>query len=193
MENIAEKKKAIFESTIELVKEHGFHGCSMSMVAKHAQVATGTIYHYFDSKDQLICELYAYIIDKVIHAALEGDDVHKPYKDRFFNLWKNLYWFYIQNPNVPRFFEQFVNSPYYTKSNEEDQRGRFHEFIFNFFKEGINQGHLRDVNPEILSVVAYGSIITTAKLSKTGKTSLKEAEFEQIAQIIWDGMVRQPQ
>ena len=38
-EIIAEKKKAIFESTLELVRENGFHGTPMSLVAKKAGVA----------------------------------------------------------------------------------------------------------------------------------------------------------
>lgn len=190
MENITEKKKAIFDSTLKLVKEYGFHGCPMSLVAKNASVAAGTIYHYFDSKDQLIVELYNYTIDKVINAATAGDDTSQPYQERFFNFWKNLYGFYTQNPDVLRFFEQYVNSPYYMQTNEEGFRGRFHELIYNFFKEGINQGVLRDVNPEILSVLAHGSIVTTAKVCVRGNSALESAEFEQIAQIIWDGMVR---
>lgn len=191
MEKITEKKKAIFNSTLELVKEHGFHGCPMSLVAKKASVAAGTIYHYFDSKDQLICELYTYVIDQVIHAATAGDDARQPFQERYFNFWKNLYAYYTQNPDVVRFFEQFINSPYYTKKNKESRRGRFHELIYNFFKEGITQGHLRSVDPEILSVLVHGSIITTAKHHNIGKTSLGEAAFQQIAQIVWDGIARQ--
>lgn len=191
MENITEKKKAIFDSTLKLVKEHGFHGCPMSLVAKNANVAAGTIYHYFDSKDQLICELYAYIISQVMHAATQGDDEDKPFLQRYFIFWKNLYAYYIQNPDVLRFFEQFVNSPYYTKRNKEGHRGRFHELIYNFFKEGIDQGHLRPVDPEILSVLVHGSIITTAKVHNVGGSSLDEAAFQQIAQIVWDGIAKQ--
>src|SRR5690606_31556619 len=66
MDNVTDKKKAIFESTLELIKENGFHGTPMSLVAKNACVAAGTIYHYFKSKDELICELYAYNRGRII-------------------------------------------------------------------------------------------------------------------------------
>ncbi|PTS95622.1 TetR family transcriptional regulator, partial [Pedobacter sp. HMWF019] len=52
------KRDAILNSTLELVKSHGFHGAPMSQIAKNANVAAGTIYHYFDSKETLIIELY---------------------------------------------------------------------------------------------------------------------------------------
>lgn len=195
MENITEKKKAIFESTLKLVKEHGFHGCPMSMVAKNANVAAGTIYHYFESKDQLIYELYDHLVDQVITAATKDDDATQPFRDRFFVFWKNLFAFYIQNPDVPRYFEQFFSSPYYIHKFQNGERGRFHELICNFFKEGVDQGELRQVDPEILSVLVHGSIITTVKHQIKRQmfctSSLEEAEFMQIAQIIWDGIVKQ--
>lgn len=43
---VLNKKEAIFESTLKLVDEGGFHGTPVSQIAAQAQVATGTIYHY---------------------------------------------------------------------------------------------------------------------------------------------------
>ena len=54
MHNIGDKKQAIFESTLALIRDHGFHGAPMSLVAKNAGVAAGTIYHYFESKEALL-------------------------------------------------------------------------------------------------------------------------------------------
>ncbi|GAB3531359.1 TetR/AcrR family transcriptional regulator [Pontibacter brevis] len=187
MEPIADKKKAILESTLELVKENGFHGTPMSMVAKEAGVAAGTIYHYFDSKERLICELYSYVKQQTIEAVQSGDNEALPYQERFFTFWMSLYNFYIRKPNVLRFFEQFVNSPYITKMAEARQ-DEFHKLMYRFFEVGIAQGCLRPVNPEILGVLTHGSIISTAKVYRHGKITLEEEELRQIIQILWDGM-----
>lgn len=186
MEDISEKKKAIFDSTLDLIKQHGFHGCPMSSVAKNAGVAAGTIYHYFESKDQLICELFTYTREKMIGILLEGDDESKPYEERFFALWNNLFRFYVEEPYSYKFFEQFINSPYYEKTQD-----RLFELIFSFFKKGINQGYLRSVNPQILGVLAHGSVITAAKIYQFKKIPFAETERQQVAQIIWDGMTIQ--
>lgn len=187
MAPLAEKKKAILESTLELVKENGFHGTPMSMVAKEAGVAAGTIYHYFESKERLICELYSYVKQRTIDALQAGDNEALPYQDRFFAIWMSLYTFYIENPNVLRFFEQFVNSPYNT-NKVEVRHDEFHTLLYVFFESGIKQDFLRPVNPEILGVLAHGSIITTAKVYGRGKIPLGDVELKQIAQILWDGM-----
>ncbi len=48
-------------SLLELVAERGFRGTSMSAVADHAGVATGTAYVHYDSKDELVIAAYAEI------------------------------------------------------------------------------------------------------------------------------------
>ncbi len=186
-EQLADKKKAILESTLELVKENGFHGTPMSMVAKEAGVAAGTIYHYFESKEQLICELYKYVMAQGIAVLQNSDDSALAYKDRFFSVWMGLYNYYVNNPNVLRFWEQFVNSPYNIRKagGEPDE---LQKQLYKFFEEGIKLGSLRPVNPEVLGVLVHGSSISTAKVHGYGKIILSETDLEQIVQILWDGM-----
>ena len=58
MDQVEDKRASILSATLKLVSENGFHGTVMSKVAKAAGVSSGIIYHYFDSKDGLILELY---------------------------------------------------------------------------------------------------------------------------------------
>lgn len=186
-EQLADKKRAIMESTLELIKENGFHGTPMSLVAKEAGVAAGTIYHYFESKERLICELYSYVNRLRIEAVQQGDNPDLPYPERFFSIWLRLFNYYRDNPNVLQFFEQFVNSPYNAK-NPEKSYDAFYEKLFRFCRKGIEEGFLRPANPEILGVLAHGSIITTAKIHRYGKIKLGDEDLRQIAQIMWDGL-----
>jgi len=189
MESIASKKKAIFDSTLELIKEHGFHGAPMSLVAKNAGVAAGTIYHYFESKDQLIYELYDYNksrVVEIVHAALEENG---SYKEKFFKIWMHVYRFYIQNTNVLIFFEQYVNSPYNETKQPDDLQDRP---LYNFLVEGINNGFLKGVKPEILLVLIISSILSTAKLNQFGNISLDPTDLNQIVDLLWDGIAISP-
>lgn len=192
MEPIADKKKAIFKSTMELVREHGFHGTPMSMVAKHAGVAAGTIYHYFESKDQLICELFGYAQQQVIAVMEQEDCATIPFKECFSNLWMGLYTFYCNNQDILRFFEQFVNSPYSAASPplEED---KFYTLFFAFFERGIREGELKEVSPRILGMLAHSSILSMAKMTASGRLSFENKELEQIHELLWSGMARHRQ
>jgi len=185
MDTLPDKKKAIFESTLELIKDHGFQGAPMSQVAKNAGVAAGTIYHYFESKDQLIGELYSYYMNKVIAEVKAALVDNQSYKDGFFKVWSQLLAFYITNPNVLIFFEQFVNSPYYIQK----YRDKSHERpLYNFFQEGIKSGQLKSLKPELLLSLTFGSIVSTAKLHLLGSSALDETDLNQIPAILWEGI-----
>jgi len=184
MDDIAEKKQAIFESTLSLIREHGFHGAPMSLVAKNAGVAAGTIYHYFHSKDQLICELYHYNRTRVAAAIDKALSTSGTYKERFFTTWLALYKFYTKEPNVLTFFEQFVNSPFNTDKFPNHFRGA----LYTFFAEATKAGVVRPLKPEILLVLIMGSITATAKLHLFAKVSLTKGDLLLICETLWDGI-----
>ena len=184
VEDISDKKQAIFESTLELIRNHGFHGAPMSLVAKNAGVAAGTIYHYFESKERLICELYEFNrerIKEVIRGALEENG---SLKEKFFRVWTGLYKFYVKQPNVLIFFEQFVNSPF----NVDKYPNHFRGQLYTFFSEGIKSGKLKPIKTEILLVMVMGSITATAKLHLFGKVPLTSTDQHRISEILWDGI-----
>lgn len=184
VEDSGDKKHAIFESTLDLIRDHGFHGAPMSLVAKNAGVAAGTIYHYFESKDHLICELYEYNRERVTAVIESTFQKDLSYQEKFFGLWTDLYRFYVKEPNVLIFFEQFINSPFNVNKYPNYTRGK----LFDFFVEGTRKGILKSVKPEFLLVLVMGSINSTAKLHVFGKVPLSKADLRRIAEISWDGI-----
>lgn len=184
MEEIGDKKQAIFESTLDLIKDHGFHGAPMSLVAKNAGVAAGTIYHYFESKEQLICELYSYTRERVKAIVLRSLEEGGSLKEKFFRVWINLYRFYVKQPNVLIFFEQFVNSPFNTDKYPNHFRGE----LYTFFEQGIKSGQLKPIKPELLLVMVLGSISSTAKLHLFGNIPLTKTDLDRIVDILWIGI-----
>lgn len=179
-----DKKQAIFESTLDLIRDHGFHGAPMSLVAKNAGVAAGTIYHYFESKDQLICELYEYNRERIMSVIESSFQEDLTYREKFFGIWTNLYRFYIKEPNVLIFFEQFINSPFNVNKYPNYTRGK----LFDFFAEGIEKRILKSVRPEFLLLLVMSSINATAKLHVFGKVPLSKTDLHRIAEISWDGI-----
>ena len=190
MEEMSEKKRAIFRSTMELVRENGFHGTPMSLVAKHAGVAAGTIYHYFESKEQLLCELFAYAQQQAVSVVEKESAVDQPFKECFFKLWMGLYTFYRDNQDMLRFFEQFVNSPYRTTMPplEED---KFYILLLAFFERGIREGELKEVSPKILVTLIHSSVLSMAKMTASGRLTFDKKELTQIQQLLWDGVARE--
>lgn len=184
MEDISEKKRAIFESTLALIQDHGFHGAPMSLVAKNAGVAAGTIYHYFESKDQLICELYSYNKGRITNVISDILEEPIPYKEKFYKIWLKIYEFYAENANVLTFFEQYINSPYNASKNPNHFKGE----LYNFFKDGVDKKEVKGLRPEIIMILILGSINSTAKLHKFANVPVTDQEIQQIIDILWHGI-----
>ncbi len=49
-----EKRELILETALEVFATHGYHGASISTIAKHAGIAKGLMYNYFESKEELL-------------------------------------------------------------------------------------------------------------------------------------------
>ncbi|QMU30420.1 TetR/AcrR family transcriptional regulator [Adhaeribacter radiodurans] len=188
MEQITEKKKIIFDTTLTLVRANGFHGTTMSMLIKSSGVAAGTIYHYFDSKDALILELHAYIREIMATAILEGDNENLNFKDRFIAYWTRQWQFYTQHPEALYFIEQFVNSPYY-KQCPQPENDRCQNIITHFVKTGIETGILKSMNYKLMGIMVHSSIIKAAKVKLNNYLPVGDEELKQIIDMVWDGMV----
>ena len=184
-----DKKKIILETTLELVKEQGFHGFPMSEVAKRGGIAVGTIYHHFEGKEELIRELFEYVVDLIYQTATAGDDSEKPFKERYFRLWDNLLALYTDKPSILRFFEHYNNSAYYSPE-AHTENNKFFKWLFEFFANGLVSGALRPINKEMLAIIVLGNILTSAKvkINHSFKFNNKNMDLSQIAGIVWDGI-----
>lgn len=187
MDTIADKKKAILESTLALINENGFHGTPMSLVAKKAGVAAGTIYHYFESKETLIRELHGYIKEQIVAAILKGDNESADFRERLFNFWLNHYTYYINHPASLHFMEQFVNSPFNT-CEALTEHERFKNVISRLVDCGIKNGILKQLDRKLIGLIIHGSIISAAKTNLAGKIKIGKKEEKQLFEIVWDGI-----
>ncbi len=190
LENQTCKKTAILESTLILIKEHGFHGTPMSQIAKNAGVAAGTIYHYFDSKDELIKELYVYVKDRLAAATLKDDNEKQPYRDRFIDFWVNQCSFFIKHEAFLYFLEQYINSPY-AKHFAMSESKLFNSKVKPFIQYGIDNGMIRKMDYELLGPIVHGSIVAAAKFHLSGRHDFTIDRLHGMAEVIWDGIKEQ--
>ena len=63
------KRRDIARAAMEIFSERGFDATSMSLVAGSAGVGKGTIYEYFDSKDEMIAAAILIWLEDIIEGA----------------------------------------------------------------------------------------------------------------------------
>jgi TetR/AcrR family transcriptional regulator, multidrug resistance operon repressor len=185
--DISGKRKAILESTLELIKDNGFHGTPISLIAKNAGVASGTIYHYFRSKEAIIMALHYQIKKEMVAAMFSDGGTKKEYKQQFFDGWINLCKYFINNPSALFFHEQFNSSPYAKIVSRKDAKGSVNKFN-EFFQLGMDKGYLKKMEYLLIASAVFGCITATAKYHVTGRFGFKDADLCKVANILWDGI-----
>jgi TetR/AcrR family fatty acid metabolism transcriptional regulator len=55
---VPDKRRLILDAAVRVFARQGFHACRVSDIADEAGVAYGLVYHYFDSKDEVLDTLF---------------------------------------------------------------------------------------------------------------------------------------
>ena len=81
-----QKVTDLFKATLELTESVGLAGLKMSEIARYANLASGTIYVYFNSKETLLNELYSKLKKDSIYQ-LQIDRTYSSFKIVFKKVW----------------------------------------------------------------------------------------------------------
>jgi AcrR family transcriptional regulator len=183
------KRSAILEATLELISQHGFHGTAMSMIADQAGVGAGTIYRYFDSKQNLITQLCLEIKCEMGEAVLAGYSEELSLRERFQTLWFNMLHYYMHHPQETAFMEQFDNSPY-RKAVAKEAYAEYYEPLVRFFHYAFQEGVFKEMPLEMVAAFTVGVAISLAKLHTSGELTLDDETKELAMSACWDALKR---
>ena len=186
----SDKRSDIIQASMELISEQGFHGAPMSGIAAKAGVATGTIYRYFDSRNELITELYRELEKRIISVIQDGYPVGRPIRERFLHLVSNLFRHFIACPLHFRYLEQYHNSPYGTSLRQEILLNRAKEpnILSNLFLEGIERKVLKDFPLPVLFALTMGPLRDLIRDHILGFISLNEETIRQVIEACWESI-----
>src|SRR5215210_2753178 len=69
-----DKRRVILDAAVRVFARQGFHTCRVSDIADEAKVAYGLVYHYFQSKDQILSTLFLERWEILLAAIRETDE-----------------------------------------------------------------------------------------------------------------------
>lgn len=179
-----EKRKRIILTMLELVVEQGVHATPMSQVAKEANVAVGTIYHYFENKNQIIEEIYSMICQDY-GVVLMANVPETGFKDQFETMWINLFNYFTGNPLAFKFMEFIGVTPIITEEIRLKNIVHFSN-IRDFILEGIKNKDLKDVDLRLMMQMMFGSVISVARLKYKNELPMNRKQINDAFMMTWD-------
>ena len=185
------KRKRILDASLDLIAEKGIHNTPMTLIAKRAGVATGTIYHHFANKEELVNQLYLEVKTDYIRGVFTDPSREMPYRDRMSLLWKKTVDHFISKPSFLSFDEQLFTSPLISAETRREGEERLSP-ITDFLREGIENESLREMDISLMLYVTFGTIKSAARLHISGVLLMTEEQREVAFQSCWDGVRRMP-
>ncbi len=183
----SEKRKAILKATLDLLVERGFHDTPTSLIAREAGVATGTLFHHFKNKEELINALYLETKGKMIGALKKDIKATGNIEDKMCQLWKSGVQWGIMHPKEYQFFQQFSNSPFITKLTRDEAMSQF-EFIQDLIEEAVNSESVKDIYPEFFMDFIEGTFTLGMNHFKKHPDKISEENMNMMFDVCWNGI-----
>jgi TetR/AcrR family fatty acid metabolism transcriptional regulator len=155
-----DKRRQILDAAIHVFARQGFHACRVSDIADEAGVAYGLVYHYFNSKDEVLNELFTERWSLLLAAIEEVDGQAIGAREKLDAVARFIIDSYRHDPDLMKVIIVDV-------TRAANSFGRVHlpeirrayDMIAKIVAEGQDAGTFReDVDPEFASMWFYGAI-----------------------------------
>jgi AcrR family transcriptional regulator len=187
MNQVDDKRTAILKATLRLISKNGFHGTAMSKVAKEAGVSAGIIYHYFDSKDDLMDELYREIKRNFGQTTNESFDQTQPLKAQIRQILGHMIRYYIHRPLESAFLEQYTRSPYFS-SEIEAEVSQYYLPLLDCFQRGQQEMILKPLPLPVANTLTLDVATSLAQKHAAGFINLTDDLIEEIIDACWEAI-----
>jgi AcrR family transcriptional regulator len=178
-----DKAELILGAALELFERQGFDGTAVPELARKAGVGTGTIYRYFDTKEALLNALYQR------WKAAYNDVVLAPFpprlsiRERFGFYWRRMTGFARSEPRAVRFMEMHHHAAYLDATSREMSQ-RYLQVATAFIDEGVREGVLKPLPPQLAAVLLWGALIGLMKMFPT----VDDIMVAQVEECLWDAV-----
>lgn len=178
----------ILDATLNLLANRGFHGFSIRDVAKEAGVATGTVYLYFDDREDLIKKLHSQIIETVGREVFVAMSQELSLYQQFYQTYQNFWDLFQRRPAIILSKGQFDHLPPDLLRSRHEEAKIVLEPLFTFFMRGREQQILKNFPDEILFSLAFEPYFEIARKSLQGFVVVDEVMLDQIIRASWDSI-----
>ena len=180
-----DKKQRILLTMLELSAKNGLNATPISKIAKEANVAVGTIYHYYETKEDIVKELYAMVVQDLSRMLVLNRDTTSSYKVQYRQIWLNFYNYFIANPSAFHFMD-IVAIPPIIDTEEVDKNMIHYKGLKDFMEQGIKDKKLKNVELKLLMQICFWNLITISRIRLRQELIMDEQQINDAIEMSWD-------
>jgi len=188
-----EKYFRIINAATKVFAKKGFFQAKVSDIAREAQVADGTIYLYFDNKDDILISLFEEQMTAVLENMIEQISVEKDAVKKIEKFALTHLKLIELNKNMAEIIQvELRQSRKFMKEYKNEKFLQYLNLISDIIKEGQEQGIFRkEIIPDIAKRAFFGALDEMSRfwvLSSHKKYDIETAA-NQISEYFLRGMV----
>ena len=199
-EEISKRQWDILDAATKIFAEKGYEGGRTSDIAKEANISEGTIFRYFKTKKDLLVGLLMPLIVKFFRPLMfkSLEKIMDNEKNESINVvLKNIMMDRISliKRNAPLVKTVMVESIYHPEllgPLQKEIAPKLIPIVDDFFKENINKGNLREIDPRLMtrSLISLlaGFYILSNSFPEVFTTNGDEKDIEKIVDILINGI-----
>jgi len=180
-----EKEKSIKEAVIKLILEQGFHGTSISKIAKEAGVSPATVYIYYENKEVMLQDIYLEYSEEIFEYLLSKLNNQMDGQQLIEILVRGYYTYIQENGEIFHFVDQFSSCPALASQCSE-RKGITN--LNNLLEEMKAKRVLKDFQNENLIAILFYPIKSIASKQCIGEVEQAKLLKEMI-RIVQDALL----
>jgi AcrR family transcriptional regulator len=186
-----DKRELIIKTAVQLFATNGFHGTATSKIAANSGIATGTLFNYFTSKEELIIAVYTFILEDLDNYVIQRLEPHSISKQSFQSLFIAYVNWSLDYPLEYQYLQQFRHSPYSKLVTDSNLYEQEHP-LFVLIQNGISLVLIKQLPVSFIfslftaQVNGLNSYIICNGLSKQKQLEFIDEAFEMFWKMIED-------
>jgi AcrR family transcriptional regulator len=153
-----DKRRQILDAAVRVFARKGFHATRVGDIAEEAGVAHGLLYHYFDSKDQVLEAVFHENWSVLLERIASVEESEEPAANQLRHIAAIILRTWLHLPDVVRVvIREFGRSP--ELAERIGELAMPIELIERVIERGIASGEFRgDIDARVAATVVYGGI-----------------------------------
>jgi AcrR family transcriptional regulator len=185
---MSDKRSSIILAAFELFCENGFQNTTTANISKKAGVATGTLFLYFKSKDELIDELYKEAKGDLAVCMQKDLPVKGSIYEKMKHILVNTILWGMHQPYYFRFTHMYGLSPYISEKTKQETMANF-AFAFSLLQEGIRKKMIINMEVDFLIQILNGHLNVIINYLHTNNKQKPSKKFlDNAFEILWKGI-----
>ena len=156
----ADKRRIILDAAVRVFARQGFHSARVSDIADDAGVAYGLVYHYFESKDEVLDTVFLERWNVLLEAIREVDSRDVTAREKLYAITSFIVDSYRHDPDVMKVIIVEVTRAANSFGARHLAKIReAYDLIADIVEDGQAAGTFRDhITPRFAALAFYGAI-----------------------------------